>query len=75
MAKGNALMKADTTIKDCDMWSQLYRYDTSLAMAYSGGGWCDRPPLWSDQSLYILIHKPGSRQVAILAVYVGTTVA
>ena len=27
------------------------------------------------QSLYILIHKPGSRQVAILAVYVGTTVA
>jgi len=24
------------------------------------------------QSLYILIHKPGSRQVAILAVYVGT---
>ena len=29
----------------------------------------------SGQSLYILIHKPGSRQVAILAVYVGTTVA
>ena len=27
------------------------------------------------QSLYILIHKPGSKQVAILAVYVGTTVA
>ena len=28
-----------------------------------------------DQGLYIFIDRPGSRQVAILAVYVGTTVA
>ena len=29
----------------------------------------------SQQSLYIFVHKPRSGQVAILAVYTGTTVA